>query len=372
MAKRRDSRRHQRGGESESAGAPAGVERPRRWPLVLAIIACVAVGAVVLERLSRPPDEPADRNAPASPEPSDPAAMLQRALAEASSSLPETVEQLKATAQNAAERLAKEYPQSAEPLALKGRVLLRFGNSAKALECWEECLRRDPKSADAHSLIGSLAWEQGDYEKAVNCLQKTLALNPELTNMYIILAESLMNLGRPKDAAAVLEGASHRNLPVSERLVTLGQAYTQLGRYEKARECYESVVAANPKLKNAHYGLAVVFQRLGQPEKAKEHREIFLKLKSQEWEVENRARAGPPTVNLQEIRTSVAGFLFTAGNICRTYGNLDQAEKYWLTAAALDPENSTYRGLLIQYYSQRGGGPAPAHRPPRGSASMTP
>jgi tetratricopeptide (TPR) repeat protein len=311
----------------------------------------------VVERLTRPADEV--RESFAGRQGAEDEATLPEVPPFGSSPpAPATTEELIAEAKQMADQLVESFPDHCQAIFLAGRIQEAFGNSAKAVDWWERCLKLDPQFSEARAALGAAAWQRGDFEKAVTHLETATAAAPRLLRENIFcLADSLMNLGRAKEAVAVLENATRISPLSANGLLVLGQAWLQLKDYAKAKERFEAALAAEPRLAGAHYGLATALSHLGQSEAAQKHREEYAKRSREDLAIWDRAHgAGRKSekVDPAQVRGIVAGFCVGVGRVYALCGRADRAETCWLRALAIQPQSREAREHLESLYRQLG------------------
>lgn len=324
-----------------------------RWPMVVTALVSLIVGGILVERWTRPKDLPE----PAPPVSADRQGKEAEGADEAAEAGPVTVEGLVDEVQQIAADLERAYPDRPAALALVGRIHQRLGNTAKAEQCWQQCLKTAP-SAEVRFQVGAAAWQRGDFRAAARHLEEALDANPHLPNAHVFLAESLMNLGRPEDAVRTLERHAEATAASPQALFLLGQSALQAKDYPKARAALEAALRLDADFANAHFALANALVRLDQPQEAKYHREIFSKLKARIPGHEAGRRAALPERELLEKRMMAAELSYEAGRVCRGEGDAATARKYWLRAVALQPDNPVYRQAMDT------SGPIPGRAPP--------
>jgi tetratricopeptide (TPR) repeat protein len=320
----------------------------------MALVICTGVGVVLLAILS-PPREIGVTDGPFQQTHSQGPALSPEPLADISSTGPMTAEQLVAEANDVADRLLEAFPDSPQALTLGGRIYYAFGDENRASRCWEKCLEIDPGFAATWHVKGEAAWEQGDYEKAADYLARAIDADPRLhRKLAFVLADSLMSSGNTEEAIGVLEQAAEDGALSLDSLFLLGHAYLQLGQYQKARDRFNAALVIDPESSKVHFGLATVYARLGEPEESRKHREEYAKLKSQSLEETTRLRASLRGADFADVRPLAGKCYVNAGKIYALHGNVLEAEKHWLRAAAVDPSNPEPRALLGVLYTEQG------------------
>ncbi|MBN2476330.1 MAG: tetratricopeptide repeat protein [Pirellulales bacterium] len=266
--------------------------------------------------------------------------------------LPETVEALNAEELETVRRLAEDYPDRVEPVALLGKVYKAHGNTEAAMERWQECVRLDPGFVEGYYQMGWAALHRGEYQRAVELWQQVLKLDPAKPDVHGLIARALMSLGRTQEAVEELKKDIEANPKAFHSHFRLGQTYLQEKDYEKAKQHCQTAVEIQPDFPNAYYGLATACARLGQKDEFKRNMEKFKQLESREFEVlkdRNRARD-----DLRFARQRVGITYTEIGEYYRQQRNLRRAETLWQRATMLDAKNPICRRYLTALF-KRGG-----------------
>lgn len=294
-------------------------------------------------------------SAPTPPEPAPCAPEPMPARPQPTPASQAAVQALKKEAMEVVGRLRRHFPNSADPLALMGKVHLYLGNSAQAVECWERCLQLEPQPAEVYNSLGMIALQKGECAKAAMLWQKTLDIDPAMPGVHNRLARALMGQGKTKQAIAALQQEIKISPKASENYFLLGQQYLLLEDHQKAKQNYETAIAIEPNLTNAYYGLATVCARLGLRQKSGECREKFKTLKAEDRRV---LKAQKLTFDdLDAVRQTVAHTYTDAARIYHKHDFLWKAEKHWQRAAELDPNATECRLELAWLYQKNNRGP---------------
>ena len=350
MRKRADLQRRR---SEESRGPPRfDTPLPKRWPLVVAVVVCVAIGSVLLERWSRPIDRPDQDQTVLPAQPPEKATKPPPIC-----SVPATDQELIAQTKKIGDRLVEDFPEDPRAITLAGHICWALDEPARAIAAWKKCSQLHPDFAAAWTALGMDAFKNGDFEKAAQCLQNAYRLQPKMADGDLfMMTDALMNAGRPEQVVAVLEPL-RKTQPASARAaVTLGHAYLQLKEYEKAKKVLLAAVAIDPRSAKAHFALAQAFARLGDEPNARKHREQYAKLKATEMAASDRMRPGRLKADLVELHPMAARFLTWTAQIYAFHGRVDEAEQLWVASLAIDPTSAETRRLLEMHYSAQGRG----------------
>jgi len=348
MRKQADQQRRRTG---ESRG-PSRFDTPlpKRWPLVVAIVVCVAVGSVLLERWSRPVDQPEhDQNVlPAQPreQATKPPPVCPVAA---------THQELIAQTKKIGDRLVEDFPDDPRAITLAGHICWALDEPARARASWEKCTQLHPDYAAAWTALGMDAFRNGDFDKAARYLESAYRLTPKMADGDLfMMTDALMSTGRPEEVVAVLEPL-RKTQPASARAaVALGHAYLQLKEYEKAKREFLEAVALDPGSAKAHFALAQAYARLGDEPNARKHREQYAKLKASEMAASDGMRVDRLKADLVDPHRLAARFLTWTAKIYAVHDRIDEAEQLWVTSLAIDPGNAETRSLLERLYLAQG------------------
>lgn len=75
------------------------------------------------------------------------------------------------------------------------RCYHRIGATNKAIELYEDMIRRDPLRATAWSNLGYIYIDLGDSKKALDCLSKAVQADPENPHAFVNMSVALINVG---------------------------------------------------------------------------------------------------------------------------------------------------------------------------------
>lgn len=266
-----------------------------------------------------------------------------------------TEEALRKEAFEAATRAVKDFPKSVDPLGVLGDLYVSLGHTAKAVGCWEKCIELDPKRADSYRCIADAALRSGRFADAAAMARRGVQVNPTWPGTHGILGRALIRLGKPKEAILPLQ----REVKISPRssvsYLALGHAYQQLAQHEKAKDSFLTAMRIDPTYTEACYGVVVACSRLGQKDEAAKYREKFKRMKAADWKKLPTATQSAETVkSMVLLRQRVTWTHTQVGVVYYERGRLAEAEKHWLRAAALDPNDRQCRHELTSLYQRVG------------------
>jgi tetratricopeptide (TPR) repeat protein len=331
--------------------------RRRIWLLALLVITVLGVvGVYVATRNSTRPTTatgPVAADSERDETSRKPATELDRSPERAADTLPTAEQRMQAWREEAvatAKAAIQDLPDPPEPYGLLALAYGRFGQNAEAEEAWNACLERDARFADAHHGLGTIAMQRGDYESAVEHLRRALESKPNLENARTDLGDALMHSGRMEEAAAVFQEAVERSPSEASSYFRLGQVQHRLGDHQAAKESFENALQLTQDASHIYYGLSKVQRSLGEVEAAAETLKRFRELKTQEQAAEKKRLA--EFDDEQHVRRGTAFIHLGAGTVYARNGRPEEAEREWLRAAHLDPDDTRVRSLLAEAYQQ--------------------
>jgi tetratricopeptide (TPR) repeat protein len=268
--------------------------------------------------------------------------------------------------------LVERFPDDPHALTLAGRINYAFGDEAAAGKCWEQCLTLHPNFAAAWSAQGETAWEKGDYENAVRHFRSAINADPALqVQLAYMLSDCLLNLGKPREAGDELELATQQVPHTPDSRLLLATILLQLREHQKAKDQFDLVLAEDPESSKAYFGLATAHARLGQPDEAEKYRQEYARRKADQLADTRRFRAEYRGVDLADVHPVASDCYVNVGRIYAVHGDLHSAEKHWLRAIELAPQNVEARMLLRRLYGEQGRGDG-SLRLEEGGASISP
>jgi len=333
MKRARPSRTDGKDTQVEARDKGRGGQRRKFRPLLAAVVVgVVAVIVLVAVLIPKGPDGTPPQSSPdvqtAGPS-TDYTAMKEEAF--------EVVRQLMA-----------DFPESAFPLGMMGTVYSQYGNSAEAEQWWWKCLERDPKRADVYEVLAVAFLRKGEYQKVIELWDRARAVDPRMPTMSRHHAEALLEMGRLDEALAAADREKQVTPGASETHFVLGRIHLQRGEYAEAMGAYSRALELRPGDSRCYYGLATAATRLGDTEKAREYMARFNDLRGTEDSASTSRRR--TTEEMRRAGPILADALVDAGRVYSQYQKVQKAEECWRRAAAIDPEDTACRALLVGLY----------------------
>jgi tetratricopeptide (TPR) repeat protein len=304
-----------------------------------------------------------------------------------------------AEAEEAWEKLARENPTKAEPLAHLGLIESKQGRYAEAIKNYRKAIALDPRMPGLRLNLGLALFKAGEYQEAISDLSPLLRAQPGDQQLTILIGMSQYGLGQFGEASRMLKEASikdpqnqtllltlaHSCLMSSEyscvlsayhQLVTLnaesaevdmlvGEALDQMKDPEGAIREFRAAIKANPREPNVHFGLGYLLWTKAQyPEAAQEfqaeiindprHVQAMLYLADAELQMGEIDRAQARLEQIGKIKPDIALQHLDLGIVYAESGRKQAAEAELELAVKLAPKNVNGHYRLARLYRSIG------------------
>jgi tetratricopeptide (TPR) repeat protein len=160
--------------------------------------------------------------------------------------------------------------QNAEALGGLAALIATRGNTARAIELFEQASEADPNTARYRYAIARLLLAAGDRENAEARLREIVTLFAGHVGSRNDLAWMLAESGENLDLALSLAEEASRMSSEPEILDTLGSVHLKRGEARKAIEVFDRVVEAGAGSPSTHYRLGVALIESGNTGRARE------------------------------------------------------------------------------------------------------
>ena len=178
------------------------------------------------------------------------------------------LDQAAATAQKAMQLNAAD----GEAVGLVAQIAMMRGQTASAVNAWQQWSSAHPNDANSVAVLGMLAEAQGDIGKAEAYYRKALQINPQQYMAANNLAYRMLINGENVDVALSLAQTARRASPNSASTAdTLAWAYYYKGTYGFARDLLEDAVKTDPNDAAMQYHLGMVYSKLKDKSNAAAH-----------------------------------------------------------------------------------------------------
>lgn len=158
-----------------------------------------------------------------------------------------------------------------------GKALLEKGELTRAIEQFEDTVKRYPGYVDAHFNLGTALMQTNRLQEAVDQFEETIRLNSYHTDAYDNLGATLLMMGHPEQAMERFRQA----LAISDYAQPhndMGNALLQMGRMEEAIAEYQKALAIDPDVAQLHDNLGLVLTQQKRIPEAVEQFEIAAKI----------------------------------------------------------------------------------------------
>ncbi len=256
-----------------------------------------------------------------------------------------------------------------EALDWLGYAYLNAGQYDRAIETFEEVLRRVPDSAVYHRHLGNAYYWQGktDMETPSTGLDKAIAeyeaarrLDPRDSLLLTVLGGAYQEAGRPEDALRAYEEAVEAAPCDDEALFLLAHQYQILGRKADAEAAFRRLAVLNPRQTIAWHWLATAaFEREDYQEAARAYRaaaalepqdpDLQYGLASSLYALGDYAGAEEAYRQAKTLAPDDAASLAGWGDALDRLGRTDEAIAAYKQAAALAPDYLTWLSLGLLY-----------------------
>jgi len=225
----------------------------------------------------------------------------------------------------------KLNPDFGAPYLGLARAQLMANPGFNAVSLFNEAIQRDPNFGETYLERARFLISHHDSEAALVDLNRATALMPESSDVYLAYAGAYLELGQSASALEAAEKAYALDITALPVYKMLGELYLEDGQYQRAVESLEVYVTYEEED-------ALALARLGQA-----YYEI------EEYEAAIKTLDKATTIN----RTGLHRFYIYRGLASLELGNADEAVKDLEIAAAAD--NKSYEanlGLIRVFYLQ--------------------
>lgn len=158
--------------------------------------------------------------------------------------------------------------KSVDELFTVGDRVEKFREVEKALEYYEEALRRDPGDIRVNTALGLIDLKNGKFEEALSRFEKSLERDPAFYKAWYYKGMAQLWLGRCSDAEFSLNRASYDFTWYAAAQFELAQLTLRHGNAEKALEHIERAIRGNGDNVQALAVKALILNRLGRNQEA--------------------------------------------------------------------------------------------------------
>lgn len=174
------------------------------------------------------------------------------------------------------EDTARQAPDNSEIQVALGDVLLKMGETDRAITHLEQAIRLNPRYVVAHRQLARALQLTGQTDEAVMSYRKVIELSPADEAAHNNLGMVLQSQGKLDEAMRHYRESLKIRPDQIEAHYNLGRALATAGRHEEAASQFRVVVGLDPKLAESHFNLAESLDALGQTRQAiQSYREVL-------------------------------------------------------------------------------------------------
>jgi tetratricopeptide (TPR) repeat protein len=166
------------------------------------------------------------------------------------------------------QQLVAMFPSAAHRRTALAFVLADEGRLDEALQQLGIVADLYPESAEAHSNLGSALTAAGDLEAAEAALERALELAAGSSNALINLAKLREAQQRPDTAESIYRALVEQDPSSSEALQALAELLDRQGRIDEAEESYRAAIDFDPDIPLAANNLGFLLERQQRYEEA--------------------------------------------------------------------------------------------------------
>lgn len=174
-------------------------------------------------------------------------------------------------------RWTKAQPGSGDAWFSLGNAYVKVGQTAKAIEAYQQALRIDAEYSYAWNNLGLAFAKAGQPAKAIEAFQQALRIDPEYANAWNNLGTAYDETSQPDKAIEAYQQALRINPENANAWYNLGKAYYETGQPAKVIEALQQDLRINPEHAAAWYNLGNAYAMSGQRGKVLE---VYKRLKT--------------------------------------------------------------------------------------------
>lgn len=209
--------------------------------------------------------------------------------------------------------------------------LANTGQIEKAIEMFDEILKKDPNNLRAHVSIAQCYKSLGKYEEAMKHFKVALSFNDDEAAAHDGLGNIFKDMGKVKEATE--EFAKALELDPENPLIinNMGWCYQQKEDFDKAIEYYDKALAMDNEIATAHANKGICYRVKGDLDKATEE------------------------LNIAITQDPELAFAYAElGAVWAIKGDLDKAIRYCEKAVEVDPKSiDGYNNMAVCYMRKK-------------------
>jgi tetratricopeptide (TPR) repeat protein len=253
--------------------------------------------------------------------------------------------------------LADEGPDRAVALEFLGGSYVRLNRFDDAVAQYKAAAQAAPRSPIPPFYLGWLAARRGNTALAMNYFQQALANDPDYSAAHFEIANLLANQGKLAEAVPHYQASIRAYPRAVEARYNFGKVLALLGSFPEAAEQFKVALQLDPESAETHDQLGSVLQKLGQIDEAKAHYAEAVRLKPDfihprlklglilaEHGQPDEARA--QFVKVLEIEPTNDVAFYNLGGLDAVQGRFPEAAAAFGEAARLQPNDADIHARL--------------------------
>ncbi len=174
------------------------------------------------------------------------------------------------------EKAAALYPDRISTLLKLSEFQLILRQYEASLKTIDRVLQIDPRNGEAYFMFGMNFKETGDTARAINSFQEAVEINPDNTDAWINLGQLQAALGN-SIAEQYFNSAIASSAGNIEALHAKAQYLTDQDRLEDALELYRQIALIDPQYEDAFYNSGLLYMEMDSIDAA--HRQFDMAIK---------------------------------------------------------------------------------------------
>ncbi|MFZ5761206.1 MAG: response regulator [Thermodesulfobacteriota bacterium] len=154
-------------------------------------------------------------------------------------------------------------PRSSRPFRELGRLLLKAGDMAKSLKCFQKAIEINRLDVTSYHYLGQIYYRQDDIDKAIGYFAQAMEISPRHSERAIKFARLLVKAGKGAEADRILRLVLKNNpqdLDIQEDVAQLAMDQELL---PLAIKCYRNILKANSDRLLINKKLGIALQKSG-------------------------------------------------------------------------------------------------------------
>ncbi|OKY73655.1 MAG: response regulator [Desulfobulbaceae bacterium DB1] len=164
---------------------------------------------------------------------------------------------------NEAKLASAANPRSSRPFRELGRLMLKAGDMAKALKCFQKAIEINRLDVTSYHYLGQIFYRQGEIDKATGFFAQAMEISPRHSDRAIKFARLLTKAGKTAEAEKVLRlilKNSPNDFEIQEDVAAIAM---EQEIYPLAIKCYRAILKENSDRLQINKKLGIALQKSG-------------------------------------------------------------------------------------------------------------